>query len=152
MTFEEFLVERASMNKISELKIGTLIGGGTYLGDFKGEHIIVSPVGSEALMTKEDAVKYISELTVGGYSDWYLPNEEEYKFIAKEVGYFEDISKGDPDVFDYTEVEGYWVDTAPHDAMNSAYEGFSLVQHFHVKYQSREHNTKKRYARAIRKL
>ena len=137
MTFEEFLAERASMNKPIELKVGMELGGGLYLGEFKGEHYIVSHYNTEKELPWKEAIEYCKNLSEGGYSDWFLPNKEELKFAYTQF-------KANLDVLDFDNA-WYWSNEVYNDHN-------SYITDFNGAYQGGCSITAKKHVRAFRKL
>ena len=96
-TFEEFLAERALSTKPLELKVGMELGGGLYLGEFKGSHYIIEKEYSTSAWKYEGALEYCKRMEVDGYKNWFLPSIEELEFAyeqdkkhTEELAFFND--------------------------------------------------------------
>ncbi|MEW6380808.1 MAG: DUF1566 domain-containing protein [bacterium] len=73
-------------------------------------------------MSWEEALRYCEGLTLGGYSDWRLPNINELQFLVDYSRYNPAIN---PELFPTTQASGYWSSTVNHCSPDNAwYVGF----------------------------
>ena len=88
-----------------------------------------------------DAIAYCEDLTLGGHSDWRLPNKKELLSIVDYGGYNSSIDT----VFTHTSSGYYWSSTT-----HASFTGYAWIVGFNYGYTSHGVKSVDRYVRCVR--
>ena len=92
-------------------------------------------------MAWEDAITHCEELSLGGHSDWRLPNINELKSIVDRSKDYPAIVNG----FENTSSYSYWSSTTYEDFKNDAW-----IVYFGYGYVGNDNKDYNRYVRCVR--
>ncbi|MEW6380807.1 MAG: DUF1566 domain-containing protein, partial [bacterium] len=135
----------------SRLALADFMGNGSYTANGDGT-VTDTSTGlmwqqeTAGPMSWEEALHYCEGLTLGGHSDWRLPNVNELQFLVDYSRYNPAI---DPELFPKTQASGYWSSTVNHCSPDTVwYVGFGYGG---ISYGNRgASQDSKYYVRAVR--